>query len=501
MIPKKIIIIGGGTAGWMAANLMAHAWADKNINITLVESKSVGTVGVGEGTTPFIRNFFKRLGIEESEWMPACNATYKCGISFPHWSTVPGYENYFHPFYSEIDTDNAIRFFKACYARRMGYSADVNPNAFFVTSELARERRAPTRKDGSQMGLDYGYHFDAELLGCFLRDKARARGITCLEDQVQQANVTADGTISSILTENHGELDAEFFVDCSGFKGLLIQKALGEKHISYSHHLFNDRAIAIPTAHNTNETALPSETVSRALRFGWAWHIPLMNRVGNGYVYCSDYVSEDEAEAEFRRYLGVESDQPMARHIRWTPGRINEHWKANCVAIGLSQGFLEPLEAPMLNVIQRSCEDFVELFEKGDFSSQYREEFNDNINTLIDGTRDYLQAHYKLNSRIDSQYWIDNRDNANLSPSLKRILDAWATPGSFDDVLAEVMPTQVYLKTSWYCLLAGMGQFGPSDKPEPVGLQQLKAEARRACMHLARDFYDHSDWLKKIYQQ
>jgi hypothetical protein len=305
-LPKRILIVGGGTAGWMVANELDHAWGDLDVEITLIESVRIGTVGVGEGTTPSIRSWFAKLGIPESEWMPRCNATYKCGISFPDWSTVPGFESYFNPFYSNLDAELASEFFDNCHHRRMGHDVPAHPDDYFVTAELARQCRSPVPKQPLPFNHDYGYHFDAALMGEYLRDRATGRGVKHINDTISAVELDPTGDIACVQTAEHGTIAADLYFDCSGMTGLLIQKALKEPLLCYRKYLRNDRAIALPTPLHDKEN-IPSETVSKALKYGWAWHIPRMSRVGNGYVYCSDYVSEDEAEAEFRAHLGEDS--------------------------------------------------------------------------------------------------------------------------------------------------------------------------------------------------
>ncbi|VUD59799.1 Flavin-dependent tryptophan halogenase PrnA [Thalassocella blandensis] len=497
MKPNKIVIVGGGAAGWMTANLMAHEWGGSGISIVVVESSSIGTVGVGEGSTPFLREFFAKLNICEDEWMPACNATFKNGIRFPGWSVLDS--SYFHPFYVEQDAENAIQFFKASFARRMGFDLVVNPDAYFLATQIANQRRAPIRADGVQSNTDYGYHFDSDLLGRFLKKKAIARGVQYIDDKVLHVNLNDSGDVETVRSEKNGEIAGDFFVDCSGFKGLIIQQSLGERVISFKSKLFNDSAVAIPTPlNNSSDSGLLSETISTAISNGWVWQIPLSNRFGNGYVYCSDFLSEDQAELQLREFLSAHGDESPARHLHWTPGRISQHWKRNCVAIGLSQGFLEPLEAPMMRIIQHTCESFIDNFQNGSFTGQYRDTFNAGINQLIDGTSDYLQAHYKASSRSDSEYWVANRSNMSMSDELKGLLSAWISAASFDEVLAEIADSQVYHKTSWYCLFAGKGCFRPSRQ---VGPQKLVDQRNSIMSRLeleARRYMKHSEYLKSI---
>ena len=497
-MPDKILIVGGGTAGWMAALHMQDAWGDKGVDICLIESPTIGTVGVGEGTTPRLREFYTRLDIPESEWMPPCNATYKCGISFPEWSTVEGYESYFHPFFSNCDKEYAPYFRDNCKLRRNGHDIPAHPDDYFLTTALARQQRSPIPKHKPNTENLYGYHFDAALMGEFLKGKATQRGVTLIQDTITEVIINQDGDISHVETESHGKIKADLFVDCSGFKGLLIRQTMGEELNSTKAYMFNDSAIAIPTPIN-NQGEIMSETISRAMKYGWVWHIPLSNRMGNGYVYSSDYISKEEVETEFREYLGKDAEGIKALHLRWSPGRLENHWKNNCVAIGLSQGFLEPLEALMTNVIQYSIEGFTDCFERGEFTDQYREKFNGQVNGFIDGVLDYLQLHYKLNSRDDTAYWRDNRDNPNMSAQLARVLNAWDGNESIDRVLREDVNQQVYPPLSWHCMLAGMGRY-PEPSQGPLRLPaRNQRRARDSSEEHAKNYYPHAEILKKLY--
>lgn len=495
---RTILVVGGGTAGWMSALHLAHAWRDRDIGIALVESARIGTVGVGEGTTPLIKEFFDRLGIPESEWMPACNATYKCGISFPDWATEPGYQSYFHPFFSDLDRAHVQHFWDNCNLRRAGHEVPAHPDPYFVSTAMVRQYRCPIARTPGTRDSVYGYHFDAALMGQYFKRKAIERGVRFIEDTVLEARLHENGEVAAVVTENHGELAADWFVDCTGFRGLLIQQALGQEVRSMRDYMFNNAAIAMPTPLPDRER-IPSETVSRALRHGWVWHIPLMSRMGNGYVYCSDYVSADEAEAEFRALLGAAAEGVDALHLKWQPGRLDRHWHRNCVAVGLAQGFLEPLEALMINVIQRTIEGFTEALESADFEPRWQDRFNDYVNGFIDGIRDYLQLHYKLNTRTDTPYWEDARANPHLSDHLATILGAWDQGQDFDRVLFDHINQQVYPRTSWYCMLAGMGRFPPATQPAlrlPTRQQQRAAAASEAR---AADFWPHGEYLARIY--
>lgn len=453
---KNILIVGGGTAGWMAANLMAHRWAKHGIKITLVESPEIGIIGVGEGSTPKFKDFFDSLNISEEEWMPACNATYKNGIRFTDWSTVPGFEEYFHPFGCTIDTLTYQFFRDNAVYRRKGLNVDVNPNRYFLMSKLAENDLSPIATKSFPFQFDYAYHFDSVLVGQFLRKKAKEFGVKHIEGTVVQIDRNNEGDLTGIKLSDQQQINADYFVDCTGFASILLQKTLKVPFISFKENLFNDRAVALPSEIST---AIPSETVSTALKHGWAWKIPLTNRFGNGYVYSSDHCTADEAEYELRSHLGQLDSEASARHLKMRVGRAEKSWHKNCVAIGLSQGFIEPLEATALQFVHSSIETFITAFEAGQFTAQHQNQFNQQINQNFEGIRDYIVLHYQTNSRNDTKYWIENRENTQISDNLRSMINCWNQVNNLDEELKRLNLSQYYTAISWNCMFAGTGQF------------------------------------------
>jgi tryptophan 6-halogenase len=458
-IPKQIVIVGGGTAGWMAASILLHAWRNQGVKISLVESEDIGIIGVGEGSTPALRKFFSYLRIDEKDWMPACNATYKAGIYFDNWTGTnqPCPKSYFHPFYTRWDQQGAFAFVDAVNQRRKGNnSVHAHPDSYFLAFHLAQANKAPLPIN-AQLGnqVNYGYHFDSQLLGKFLRDRAIASGLTHIVDTVVHVTQKDTGDITSIRTQTHGDISADFFIDCTGFAGLLISKTLQEPFISFKENLFNDTAVTLPTEIGD---LIPPATRSTALDYGWAWQIPLSNRYGNGYVYSSDFISADKAEAELRQHLGVTEHLHQARHLKMRVGRIENHWKNNCLAVGLSQGFIEPLEATALAIVQSAIENFVDCFDKP-ITASTRDTFNQYINNLIEGIRDYIVTHYLLNTRTDTEYWRACREQAIASPQLQSLIECWDKGGDFLQLLFDQARPTVYQPESWFCIFAGMGRF------------------------------------------
>jgi 2-polyprenyl-6-methoxyphenol hydroxylase-like FAD-dependent oxidoreductase len=472
---RRIVIVGGGTAGWMTALILARSFIERGVEITLLESPAVGIIGVGEGSTPWLRGFFDGLGIEESQWMPACHATYKCGITFDRWSTKPGFERYFHPFASMLDNLTLKQFVHNVDARVNGADVHAHPDRFFIAARLAADCRAPKAPEGFPFDIWHGYHFDAVLLGQFLHQQAVERGVRYLSCHVTQANLAADGSIASVSTREGETIAADLFVDCSGFSGLLIEKALHTPYVSFSSNLFNDAAVAMPTP---IDAAIPSETVSTALRHGWAWKIPLTNRYGNGYVYSSSFCTQDEAETELRRHLGLLESDVEARHLKMRIGRVTRHWNKNCLAVGLSQGFIEPLEATALLFIQQTAATFVEALEKGDLGEEAHQRFNERVNAHFEGTRDYIVTHYKTNSREDTEYWRANAANMALSDELKQLYAMWMSGKGIAAAVGQQALGKGYPVFSWYSIMAGMGIY-------PQHQQLHRPDAREGIYKMA----------------
>ena len=453
---KNIVILGGGTAGWMTANLLQKKWRQRGIQISVVESPDIGIIGVGEGSTPLLKEFFDSLEISESEWMPQCNATYKNGISFNDWSTVPGYESYFHPFPCSLDFATFGFLYKYTELRRKGADVLAHPNRFSLMAGLTERKLAPLPAENFPFHFQYGYHFDSVLIGKFLREKAKESGVSHIEATVEKVEQESDGSIKSLLLNTGQILSGDFFVDCSGFASILLQKTLKVPFVSFAENLFNDSAVAIPT---DIETEIPAETLSTALSNGWAWKIPLTNRFGNGYVFSSKYCSPDEAETELRSHLNILESDVEARHLKMMVGRVQETWAKNCVAVGLSQGFIEPLEATALQFVYSTIEQFSQALEEGNFSGKNRDEFNARMNANFEGVRDYIVLHYKTNSRSDSQYWIDNRENQKISDNLRAMIECWYAIEDTQEALTRLNIGSYYSQRSWTCLLAGVGVF------------------------------------------
>ena len=413
---QSVVIVGGGTAGWMTASYLQTAFGDR-VAVTLVESARVGTIGVGEATFSTVRHFFDYLGLEEREWMPHCAASYKLAIRFENWRGNG--HHFYHPFERMRLADG----FTLAEWWLEENRAEPFDRSCFVTPWLCEARRAPRRMDGSLFaaGIDgslgrstlaeqraqfpYAYHFDADLLAKFLSGWAVGRGTRHVVDDVVQVNQDERGWITSVTTREHGEVAGDLFVDCTGFRGMLINKTLGEPFESFLDVLPNNRAVALRVPQDMSANGIAPYTTATAMDAGWIWTIPLYHRTGTGYVYSDQYCSPDEAERTLREFAAPGRDDLPANHIRMRIGRNRRSWVRNCVAIGLSSGFVEPLESTGIFFIQHGIEQLVRHFPDKRWDRLLTEDYNTRVAHVIDGVKEFLVLHYRAAARDDSPYW------------------------------------------------------------------------------------------------
>ncbi|MFJ7075528.1 tryptophan halogenase family protein [Streptomyces sp. NPDC098781] len=435
--PKSVVIVGGGTAGWMTASYLRVAFGDR-ISVTLVESKNVPTIGVGEATFSTVRHFFDYLGLEEREWMPECQATYKLGIRFENWRKRG--DHFYHPFERTRVVDgfpltdwwlagkaDDDRFDKDCFL--IASLCDEMRSPRFLDGTLFENRRAEptmfrTTLTEQNTQFPYAYHFDATLLARFLTGYATDRGARHVLDDVLDVVLGGDGTISHVVTREHGELHGDLFVDCTGFRGLLINQTLGEPFESFREYLPNDSAVALRVPVDMAERGIRPCTTATAQDAGWIWTIPLFGRIGTGYVYASEYTTPEEAERTLREFVGPAAADAEANHIRMRIGRNQRSWVGNCVAIGLSSGFVEPLESTGIFFIQNAIEQLVKHFPDGRGHEALRDSYNTHIAHMIDGVREFLALHYYGAARSDNQYWRDTKTRP-LPPGMAERLQRW----------------------------------------------------------------------------
>lgn len=479
--PLRLVVLGGGTAGWMAATLMAHHWRDRPVRVSVLESPEVGIIGVGEGSTPSMKGFFDTLGIAESEWMPRCHATYKAAIEFRGWSSAPGHGSYMHPFPSDLDDRSVPALWHAAGLRRQGIDLDAHPDRYFLNGVLAKRRLAPVAPEHFPFRMAYGYHFDAGEIGRFLRDWGVARGVLHIEGTMSAVEQEESGDIRALRTTDGREIAGDFFIDSTGFRSLLLQQALGVPFLSFAGNLFNDSAVVVQTPRDGTPTEC--HTTSTALSAGWAWRIPLTHRIGNGYVYSSRYLDDDTAERELRQHLALGEGGPPLRRLKMKVGRVAAPWFRNCLAVGLSQGFIEPLEATALHIVHETVERFVEAFTYGGFGDRLRDACNARINARFEGVRDYIVAHYRMNSRGDTEYWRDASAIEQLSPSLRSLLESWYAGENLDEEIRRQDIGRYFSTASWHCLLGGYGAY-----PDPAQLRAPSDAERRYDLAKIDDF-------------
>lgn len=494
MNKTKITILGGGTAGWMTAIALKYRW-DEKVEVQLIESPQIGIIGVGEGSTPRLKHFFDSVGVDENEWMPKCNASYKNGISFVGWSSKPGCKSYFHPFASFVDKKTQSAFFYNALLKRKGFDVETLPDKFFLTAYLAENKLAPIAQESFPFEVDYGYHFDSQKLGEYLRERSIGMGVKHIQDEIDSVELDGLGNIEALTSNTGDRYKSDLFVDCSGFKSVLMQQSLAVPFVSFSDNLINDSAVVMPTP---QQEQLHVQTISTALNNGWAWYIPLQNRNGNGYVYSSRFTDAEQAERELRDHLGSISEGVEARHLKLKVGRCEKHWHRNCLAVGLSQGFIEPLEATALNLVANTIDDFIATFEEsGVLNSEnaanakcltpkqlkQQDAFNQRVNHGFEAIRDYIVAHYVLNSRSDTEYWVHCREKLKVSPTLQKIVNCWTHGANLGQEIEQNRIATSYTVTSWYSLLSGYGVY-----PEQSSLRLPTEEMKQHDMHETEEF-------------
>jgi len=399
---KTIVIVGGGTAGWMTATALSTALRGR-YTIRLVESDEIGIVGVGEATIPMIQRFNKVAGIDEAAFLKATNGTFKLGVEFVNWGKQG--DRYMHGF-GRLGQDLWMVGFDQ-YWHKMRALGKARPLAdYSITRAAARANKFmhPRTDLGNSPLADivYAYHFDASLYARHLRALSEERGVERIEGKITRVSQRdADGHVDALVLEDGRRVEGDLFIDCSGFRGLLIEQTLQTGYEDWSHWLPCDRALAVPCE---SVPVLTPYTRATAHQAGWQWRIPLQNRTGNGHVYCSRYISDDEAAAVLLANL---DGKPLGdpRPIKFTTGMRKKSWNKNVVAIGLSSGFLEPIESTSIHMIQAAVSQLIDLFPDQGFSQADVDEYNRQSRFHYERIRDFIILHYHLNQRDDAEFW------------------------------------------------------------------------------------------------
>ena len=399
---KSIVIAGGGTAGWMTAAALSSLLNPKDISVTLVESEEIGTVGVGEATIPDILNFNRILGLNEAEFMKATHATFKLGIEFIDWGRVGN--RYIHPFSVHGVDMSGIDFHQYwLHALAGGNAHPIQQYSLCAVAAALNKFALPVPDPRSVFSyIRYAYHFDASLYARFLRTYAEVRGVKRVEGKIESISQAPDtGNITALRLTDGRVVSGDFFIDCTGFRALLIEKILGVKYVDWSHWLPCNRAQAVGCKH---AGPLTPYTRSTARTAGWQWRIPTQRRTGNGHIYCSEFMNDDEAAAILLANLDGE---PLGspRLIRFTTGRRELFWEKNCVAIGLSGGFLEPLESTSIYLIQEGISRLISLFPNAELAEIIRNEYNRHMTLEFEQVRDFIVLHYYATERDDTPFW------------------------------------------------------------------------------------------------
>lgn len=422
---QKFVIVGGGTAGWMAAAALSNYLKGRNVTIVLVESTDIGTVGVGEATIPSIQSFHLLLGINEKDFMRETQATFKLGIEFEDWYQLKN--SFFHPFGSYGMSLNGIDFHHWWLkAKELGNQHPLGdyslPSVMAKHGVFAQPLEAPST---SLLAYRYAYHFDAGLYATFLKKYASNLGVIHEIGNVTNAKLNNDnGFIDSLILDDGREISGEFFIDCSGFRSLLINGALNIGFEDWGHWLPCNRAIAIQSQ---KKILSKPYTKSKALDAGWRWRIPLQNRVGNGYVYCNNYISEDEATSTLSNELEAESiTDPKV--LKFSAGMRKKFWSKNCIALGLASGFLEPLESTSISLIQTGIARLLLLFPEKDCSSSLSDEANRLSKMEYESIRDFIILHYKASQRSDTEFWRDVSSKS-IPSTLQHKIDVFKETG------------------------------------------------------------------------
>ena len=503
---RSILILGGGTAGWLTAAYLAK-FLDlahrADIAITLVESPDIGIVGVGEGAFPTIRTTLQFLGIDEYAFVRETSATFKQGIRFDDWTHAPAagrHSHFIHPFEAPLYTQGA-----SLVSLWLDQDPRTRPpfaEAVTIQHRVTEDRRGPKRFEEHEFSapLNYAYHFDAAGLARLLADRARALGVVHVQDRLLRAALGDDGNIDRLDFERSGALSADLYIDCSGLRAELIGGALDEPFMSMRSCLFTDRALACRVPHADADSPLPSYTIAAAHEAGWIWDIGLRQARGVGSVFSSAHMSEERARAVLGTYLDAPDVAADARLLRFDPGYRRRQWVGNCVAVGMAAGFLEPLESTGIVLIEVAAAMIADLFPLAGPVDAPAARFNALMTARFDNIVNFLKLHYCL-SRRDEPFWRDNVDANSIPPALRALLDQWRfrPPSRFDFTL----DVETFAFFNYQYILYGMGfdgaVAGASDNAVAApDAETAFARIRHFGDQAVRDLPSHRELVEQI---
>ena len=458
---KNVLIVGGGTAGWLTAAFLARtlgAGSPEGVRITLVESTDIGIIGVGEATFPSIRGTLAAIGIDEARFVRESNATFKQGIKYVDWVRppgAPGANHYFHPFSQPSQRPGGPELLPYWL---LGAAGEGSAFAEVATMQkrIADASHAPKRaSDGDFLGpMNYAYHFDAGRFAALLATHAKSLGVTHVIATVERAELDAEGAIAAVVTREAGALSADLYIDCTGFRAALIEGALGSPLRAMNDVLFADRALALQVPYPRPDTPIASYTIATAQEAGWTWDIGLQERRGVGYVYSSHHTDDARAEEVLRRHIGPASETLSPRLLKLRVGYRETQWVKNCVSVGLSGGFIEPLESSGIGLIETAAYLIGYLFPFNGDTAPVARVFNDLMRQRYQRIFDFVKMHYCLTQRADTRFWTDNTDPRSVPESLRERLAMWrCRPPHRMDFITDV---EMYPPSSWQYVLYGM---------------------------------------------
>jgi len=489
--PVNIVVVGGGTAGWMTAAALVKL-LPRRCSVRLIESEAIGIVGVGEATLPHIRGFVERLGIDEAAFMKATHATYKLGIDFRDFGRIG--ESYIHPFGSFGEEFAGVGFHHYWLEmQRQGRAGPLGSYSLAVEAGLANKFRPPAEDSSLASTYGYAYQFDATLFGPFMREFGIGIGVKRTEGKVVEIRQNpASGDVTTLVMEDGREISGDLFIDCSGFRSLMLGATLGEEWEDWSPWLLCDRAAAMPCTHTTEE--IEPYTRVTGMPAGWRWRIPLQHRIGNGYVFSSAFISEDEACSVI---AGAVDGEALAdpRVLRFRAGRRKRSWSKNVVAVGLASGFLEPLESTSIYLAQMAITYLIELFPAGGvIDPRDRDEFNRLVDMEYDRVRDFLILHYHATTRDDSEFWNHVR-TMEVPATLKGKMELWRETGR-----VERYADGLFYDASWIAVYVGQGllphRHDPRTSiPNPDGVRRAMESLRRAIRSEVASMPSHREFL------
>jgi len=491
---NRIVIAGGGTAGWMAAAYLARNFSQNGVSITLIESSEISTIGVGEATIPTIREFYQGLGLQDKDVIQQTQGSIKLGIQFSDWHTLG--ESYFHPFGIFGKSTKQTEFYQY-WLKSFKLGQVGNIEDFSLPIMLAQKNKfmVPSNEPAKSLQhFDWALHLDAGLFADMLKTFSKSLGVHHIDNEITHvARNTNSGFIERLQLKSGQSVEGDFFIDCTGFKALLIEGALETGFVDWSKWLPVNSAQILPTE---SPVELPSYTHVKALTAGWQWRIPLQNRTGNGHVYCNDFICDDKANQQLRDNA---EGKPIGDSdlIRFTTGRRKKAWNKNCLALGLSAGFVEPLESTSISVIVTALENFKTLFPDKTCNPLLADEFNARSEQEIEQIRDFIILHYKATNRDDSELWRYCK-NMGIPDNLTYRLELFKEQG----ILLNT-PWQTFHPPSWTAILHGnkihASRYHPVvDSIDSNFLEQEFKKLRMNIEHVANQGSSHRDFLNRM---